>query len=114
MAKKGGVEKPEKSKAGFYVKASNALFYNLSNSLIEQGKFKDLRSELRTAGMSIFSASYISVMFFSSLLVLIGAFIIIMLLSITSLGFFGYNKKSWTRNIAWRFYIFSVILLPFD
>jgi archaellum biogenesis protein FlaJ (TadC family) len=87
MAKKEGVEKPETSKAGFYVKASNALFYNLSNSLIEQGKFKGLRSELRTAGMSIFSASYISVMFFSSLLVLIGTFIIIMLLAITSLGF---------------------------
>ena len=88
MAEKEREKKPELRNPGFYVKAANALFYNLSEQLNEKGYFKDLRSDLRTAGMAIFSASYISVMFFSAILVFIGSIIITLVLSSSNLTFF--------------------------
>jgi flagellar protein FlaJ len=82
MEQKGVVAKPEFKKPGFYVRISNTIFYNLSSSLVSRGYFRDLKEELRTAGIPIFYASYISVIFLSTLLTFVVSLIATIILSL--------------------------------
>lgn len=81
MEQKGVVAKPEFKKPGFYVRISNSIFYGLSSNLVSRGYFKDLKEELRTAGIPIFYASYISVIFLSTLLTFVVSLIATIILS---------------------------------
>lgn len=49
-----------------YIRISNYFFYNLSSRLFEQGYFKDVRANLISASVPIFSRSYMSMTFFSA------------------------------------------------
>lgn len=81
------------SKAGFYARISNFMFYKISNKLLEKGHFKDLKKELLISGIPIFSTSYVSIMFFSTLVMFVFGFIIsVVVASIRAsmLAFFQY------------------------
>ena len=69
------VKKKEK-KASTYAKISSRLFYNTSMSLINKGMFKELKRDLIKSNIESVSATYISVMFFTTLLSVIVAIFI--------------------------------------
>jgi hypothetical protein len=55
-------------KTSKYVKFSNKLFSKFSNSLVNEGKFKILRTDLSKSNMQFVPASYVSVIFFTTIL----------------------------------------------
>lgn len=62
------VEVKKERKPSVYVKTSNRFFYDTSMSLIKKGKFKRLRRTLIKANLEFVPATYVSVMFFTTLL----------------------------------------------
>lgn len=70
--KKKVVEKKER-KPSNYVKFSSNLFYNFSRSLINKGRFKQLKRDLIKANMEFVPANYISFIFFTTILSAIAA-----------------------------------------
>jgi len=86
-------DRENSTKAGFYTKISNFVFYNISSKLLEKGYFKDLKKDLLVSGIPIFSTSYVSIMFFTTLVMLVFSFVIsIVVASIKAsmLAFFQY------------------------
>ncbi|MCX6749766.1 MAG: type II secretion system F family protein [Candidatus Pacearchaeota archaeon] len=61
------VQKKEK-KPNLYVKLASSLFYNKAMSLINRGKFYSLRRDLIRANLEFVPASYVSVIFFTTLI----------------------------------------------
>jgi len=55
-------------KPSLYAKISNRFFSRISNKLIAQGNFKDLNSSLRKANMPFLLNTYVSMIFFTTLL----------------------------------------------
>lgn len=69
--KKGKERKPNP-----YIKYASSNLYNFSMKLIQNNKFKRMRRELIKANMEFVPASYISFMFFTTLISIIGSFLI--------------------------------------
>ncbi len=65
----------EIEKAGIYAKISNRVFLNFSTSLIKKDYFKKLNLYLRKANLPYLLTTYLSMIFFSSLLSVILAFV---------------------------------------
>ncbi len=59
----------EFKEAGEYAKISNKLFFKLSNNIIKKGKFKELNEDLRQANMPFLTVTYLSMIFFTTLLI---------------------------------------------
>jgi len=55
-------------KPSFYAKISNRFFSKISNNLITKGNFKDLNTSLRKANMPFLLNTYVSMIFFTTLL----------------------------------------------
>jgi flagellar protein FlaJ len=53
----------------WYIKLSNRFFYGLSNRLFKAGYFQTVKENLISAGIPVFSISFVSVAFFSAFLV---------------------------------------------
>lgn len=88
----------------FYIKISNYFFYNLSNNLFKKGYFKELRENIISASVPIFSISFVSMMFFSALL----AVILGLLYSIFS-SVIAFNLATLARNFGISFVLGIVV-----
>ena len=62
------VEVKKERKPSIYAKTANRFFYDTSMSLIKKGKFKRLRRILIKANLEFVPATYVSIMFFTTLL----------------------------------------------
>ena len=60
------VVKSKERKPSLYVKLASSLFYNTSMSMIKKGKFYMLRRDLIRANLEFIPATYISVIFFTT------------------------------------------------
>jgi len=89
-----------------YIKASNLFFYNLSNRLFKAGYFKKLRENLISAGIPIFSISFVSMCLFSAFI----AFVLGILYSVFSF-MFGLDAMVLMRNIGISFVIGAFVFL---
>ena|SRR3989344_4866793 len=70
--------------SNFYGRISNRLFLNTSQMLVDGGQFKSLRLDLRKSNLNILSTTYISMMFFSTVLAFgIGLILMIILMFVT-------------------------------
>jgi len=76
----------EYKKPNFYVKLSNSLFSNLSNKLINKGRFRGLKKSLKKGDFLILLTSYISMIFFTSLISIFFAVIVMLFFLFFSLG----------------------------
>lgn len=66
-------EEGEYKAANAYAQLSNHVFFNVSNKLLEKGYFKNLNIDLRKGNILVLTATYLSMMFFSTILaILIG------------------------------------------
>ncbi|MEK6890513.1 MAG: type II secretion system F family protein [Nanoarchaeota archaeon] len=63
-------------KPNFYIVLSNRFFSGISNNLISKGYFKGLRLALKKSDFTMLVNSYVSVVFFTTLLGAIGAFFV--------------------------------------
>jgi hypothetical protein len=70
------VVKKKERKASLYVRMSNKTFGGLSKSLIEKGWFRNLKRDLVKSNMQFLAKSYLSVVFFSTLVTLIASIFI--------------------------------------
>ena len=55
-------------KPSYYIKLSSKLFFDTSNNIVNKGHFKKLNTDLRKANIKLLLNTYISIMFFSTLL----------------------------------------------
>ncbi len=69
-------EKKEKTPSK-YIKISSKVFHNFSMSLINKGKFKELRRDLVKSNLEYVPAAYLSALFFSTTLSAIIAFFLV-------------------------------------
>jgi flagellar protein FlaJ len=65
--KKKITKKEEEKKPSFFIRISSRLFYNISMSQINKGKFSNLRKNLVEANLDFVPAAYISLIYFSTL-----------------------------------------------
>ena len=66
----------KEKKPSKYVQISSKTFYNVSNSLIEKGMFKQLKRDLIKANLEFIPATYISVIFFTTLVSFLASFFV--------------------------------------
>jgi hypothetical protein len=108
-------EEAQFKKASNYTKLSNRLFSEISKGLMNKGYFNNLNRELRKANMSYLAYSYISVCFFTSLLVFFASFfiyIILLFFDVNATLYFFHPVKS-AGEISIRLLKFFWILLAF-
>ncbi|MFH1310911.1 MAG: type II secretion system F family protein [Nanoarchaeota archaeon] len=74
------IQKKKEKKPSKYVNIANKLFYNLANSLINKGKFRKLGRTLVKSNMEYISATYVPVIFFSTLVSVIVAILVMVFL----------------------------------
>ncbi len=72
-SKKGKIVRHKIKKPSGYVRIASKIFHNVSLSLVKRGKFKKLRRDLIKANLEFVPASYISVIFFTTILSFIAA-----------------------------------------
>ncbi len=90
------VDKAEEFKAARgYLKLSNKVFLKKTISLIEKGRFKSLALELKKANIDILFEVYVSMMFFTTLLVFCVSVIIFIMLMATDLTLARFAKVFW-------------------
>ena len=82
-------ESSEFKKSGIIARVSNKFFFNLSASLIQKGHSKKLELNLRKANLPSLLVTYLSTMFFFTLLALLAAIVFF-----TSTFFFSYSAES--------------------
>ncbi len=70
------VIKKKEKKPSTYVKLASSLFYNTSMKLLNKGKFDMLRRDLIRANLEFVPATYLSVMFFTTLVAFIASIFI--------------------------------------
>ncbi len=70
------IEKKEK-KPSKYVKISSRIFYNFSLKLLNKGMFKGLKNDVVRSNLEFVPATYLSVVFFTTLLSIIISFILL-------------------------------------
>jgi flagellar protein FlaJ len=87
-----------------YIRISNYFFYNLSSRLFEQGYFKNVRANLISAGVPIFSRSYMSMTFFSACLAAVLGILFSFFLLVT-----GFDFLVLLRNIGISFALGAVV-----
>ena len=78
----------------FYSTIANYFFRNLSNEILQEGSFKELEEDIRKARINYLITSYISIMFFTTILALILGL---------SLGIYfslGSDAIIWFRNLG--------------
>ncbi len=71
------IKKKEK-KPSLYVKIASRTFYNYSMNLLNRGKFYSLRRDLIRANLGFVPATYISVMFFTTLVAFIASIFVML------------------------------------
>lgn len=80
------VKKVKEKKPSIYVKFSSKLFYNYSMSLINKGKFRRLRRDLVKSNLGFVPGSYISVIFFSTLVSVVAAVFVMLFFLFFNVG----------------------------
>ena len=105
--KKGqGVEKKEIEKfqtSNFYGRISNKWFLNTSQRLVEAGQFKSLRLDLRKSNLNILSTTYISMMFFSTLVALGAGLILMIILMFLTVSILDFSIQTYAGSYLLRF-----------
>ena len=79
-------EKIKEKKASGYVKLSSKFFYDFSKSVMDKDMFRPLARDLIKSNTEMVPASYISVIFFTTLLSIIGAFFLTLFLLFFSIS----------------------------
>lgn len=101
MEKKGATESKGTNP---YIRISNYFYYNLSSRLFEQGYFKSIRDNLISAGVPVFSRSYMSMVFFSATLMVAVGILFSFFFSAIS-----FSLTSLLRNIGISFILGGVV-----
>ena len=108
------VEKKKEKKASSYIRTSNKLFGKLSSSLLEKGWFKGLKRDLVKANMRYLAKSYVSVIFFTTLLSLFASMFIFIFFLFFNFGaaypFFSMFEGNIINRIGSIFWI--LIIFP--
>lgn len=91
-------KKPKK-----FIKFSNKIFYNLSRDLIKKGYFQTIEREIIKANIQLSLASYVSLLFFSTLVACVISFLLLIFVSIIAKGSFLINFVK---------YIWFLIVIP--
>jgi len=87
LRKKGKkIKKKRERKASYYTRLSNKFFRNTSTSLLKKGYFKNLKRNLIKANMQYLAKSYLSVVFFTTFLSMIGSFFLFIFLLFFNFG----------------------------
>ncbi len=106
------VERKER-KPNAYVKKASQIFSNYSRDLIDKGLFESTRLDLIKAGMNIPATSYISIIFFTTMLVGILALILFVFFLFFSLSLNAPFISLAQESIGIRFMkTFWVLILP--
>lgn len=95
------------SRSNPYARLSNAVFLRYAKSSMAKGDFKDLALDLRKANLNVLTASYISILFFTTLLagvigVMLGIFLWFFTISINA-PFILPNQMELLQRIAVAF-----------
>lgn len=77
----------DKKSGIFFIKLSNKLFFDVSSNLVNNGHFKKLNSDLRKANIRLLLNTYLSIMFFSSLIAFFFACLIYVLMVFFNISF---------------------------
>ncbi|HUS48699.1 MAG TPA: type II secretion system F family protein [Candidatus Paceibacterota bacterium] len=100
-------------KPSLYAKISNRFFSKWSNQLIDKGHFSKLRGELRKANMPFLLHTYISMAFFTTVLSVFAAILILVVLLFFNVGigfpFFALTKESILLRLAKYFWLIFAI-----
>ncbi len=107
--------KIKKRKASTYVRVSNKFFSGTSNSFLKKGYFKNMKRNLIRANMNYLTASYISVIFFNTLLsffiaLLLVGFLLFFKLSI-SIPFVTFAEQNILTRLLSTFWLLIAIPL---
>ncbi|MEM4325790.1 MAG: type II secretion system F family protein [Candidatus Pacearchaeota archaeon] len=120
--KKGEKSKIEKKEiistsSSKYIQFSNIIFYNLSLNLLNKGWFKGLKRDVIRANLKFVPASYLSVVFFTtilSFLLLLGFLVLSLFLSTSSsFPFLVVNEEIlWKRllDLSWVLIVVPIII----
>ena len=79
-------EKKEKESKKAYLKTAAKAFSKISKKMIDKGNFSDLSTQLVQANMNYTAQGYLSMMFFNTLLALIGAVFLTIFFSFFNVG----------------------------
>ncbi len=101
------------SRSNPYARLSNAVFLRYAKSSMAKGDFKDLALDLRKANLNVLTASYISILFFTTLLagvigVMLGIFLWFFTISINA-PFILPNQMEILQRIA---LVFAGFIVP--
>jgi Flp pilus assembly protein TadB len=109
--KKKKIKKKEK-KPSKYVNLSTRIFADFSRDLIKKGYFKKIRKDLVRANLQLVDTSYISIIFFTTLISLIAGFLIFVFFLFFNIGV-GYPMITLVKeSLIMRFFkIFWIIPL---
>lgn len=103
----------EFKKPNIYAKISNKLFSRLSSKALEKGYFAKLRYELRKSNLPFLSQTYLSMTFFSSLISIFVAIILVVILLFFSLSidfpFLTATEESIILRFAKNFWLIFIV-----
>jgi len=107
------IEKPPFKKRSVYTKISNKFFFNFSEKLIDKGYFSSLNLNLKKANFRTTLNSYVSIMFFSTVIsFILGFFLVIFLLFVNvsiELPFFSLYKGDILIRFLKTFWVMFLI-----
>ncbi|MEK6792953.1 MAG: type II secretion system F family protein [Nanoarchaeota archaeon] len=94
-----------------YGRTSNKIFLDLSQRLIDRGAFKSLRLDIRKSNLNILSTTYLSMIFFSTLIAFfLGIFLMIFFLFF-NINVLEFSIQSYSGSYLLRF--LKVFWIPF-
>lgn len=110
LLKKVKLEQSRKSKkivdfqtANLYGKISNKLFLSFSQRLIDEGHFKTLRLDVRKSNINILSTTYLSMLFFSTLIAFFAGIIVLAVLTFFKINLIGFEFTAHEGEYLTRF-----------
>src|SRR3989338_5357283 len=94
-----------------YGRTSNKLFLEWSQKLVDKGDFKSLRIDVRKSNLNILSTTYISMMFFSTVLAFLLGLLVTIFFLFFSLNFLDFSINLYSGNYFLRF--IKLLWIPF-
>jgi len=94
-----------------YGRMSNRLFLNISQRLVDSGAFKSLRLDIRKSNLNILSTTFLSMIFFSTLVSFFLGVIIMVFFLFFSVDVLGLSVNLYTGGYLLRF--LKVFWIPF-
>ncbi|PIN77463.1 hypothetical protein COV15_01990, partial [Candidatus Woesearchaeota archaeon CG10_big_fil_rev_8_21_14_0_10_34_12] len=85
------VVKMEMRKPNFYAKLSNRLFLNLSTKFVNKGSFNGLAKSIKKADLPFLTNTYVSMIFFSTVLGFLAGVFASLILFLFDFGFYSFS-----------------------